>query len=86
MAALRATSDTIKLPRGGAFELVTSPHYTFEVFFFVFFWLWTTNRMAFPLLFTLTNQSVSALWTLEFYKSKFPDEIESRRALIPFLL
>ena len=86
MANLRKDSDGIRLPRGGLFELVTSPHFTFEILFFFFFWLGTENRMLLPLVFTTSNQVVSALWTFEFYKLKFPDEMESRRAIIPFIL
>jgi len=87
MASLRNDGSVgHKLPRGGIFNLVCSPHYTFEILFYFFIWLLTGSRMIFPFIFTLCNQSVSAIWTLKFYRLKFPDEMEDRRALIPFVL
>ena len=65
MANLRKYSDAIRLPRGGLFELITSPHYLFEILFYFSFWFGTTNRMLMPLVFTASNQDK------EFYKIFF---------------
>jgi len=87
MAKLRANGQTgHKLPKGGMFELVCSPHFLFEITFYFSIWILSGPRMIFPFIFTFCNQSVSALWTLSFYRTKFPDEIESRKAIVPFLL
>ena len=89
MAGLRS-SKTAPLhscpPPIGLFKYIFSPQFLFEILFYFFMIPITGYHFTFPFLFTATNQTISALYTLQFYKEKFPEEIAGRKAIIPFIL
>jgi len=89
MAALRF-SKTGPLhscpPKAGLFKYIFSPHFLFEIIFYFFLIPLSGNHFLFPFLFTATNQTISAIYTFQFYQQKFPEEIGGRKALIPLIL
>ena len=89
MAALRSSSSGplhLCPARTGLFRFIMSPQYLFEITFYGFMTPLVGIQFIFPFFFTLANQTGSALYTFRFYKEKFSEEIQGRKAIIPFLL
>jgi 3-oxo-5-alpha-steroid 4-dehydrogenase 1 len=75
-----------KVPFGGGFRLVSSPHYLGEIL------AWTGLMLAtgcpgglFVLAITLANLVPRAAATHRWYRERFPEYPAERRALVPFL-
>lgn len=76
-----------RIPRGGLFRYVTSPSYLTEITAFTGFAIATWSLGAtFIVLITIANLVPRAIQTHQWYREKFPDYPEERRALIPFVL
>jgi len=80
-------ADSYKIPHGGGFSLVSSPHYLGEIL------AWTGLALAtwcpgglFVWLVTVANLVPRALKTHRWYHERFPDYPPARKALIPFVL
>lgn len=85
---LRKPGETgYKIPKGGLYELITCPNYFGEMLIWGGFALatWSLAGLSF-LLFTVANLLPRALSNHKWYKEKFEDYPEKRRALIPFIL
>ena len=76
-----------RIPRGGLFRYVTNPSYLTEITAFTGFAIATWSLGAtFIVLITIGNLVPRALQTHRWYREKFEDYPEERRALIPFVL
>jgi len=84
---LRGPGETgYKIPHGGGFRWVSSPNYLGEIIEW-FGWAlltWSLAGLAFAL-YTTANLAPRALANHRWYRDRFPDYPEDRRALIPFL-
>lgn len=93
LAALRPQraqqqTQRYSIPRGGAFELVSSPHYLGEIALYVGLALLQpgNDRAKWPLvLWVASNLSVTAHRTHRWYHSTFDDYPRQRRRLLPWL-
>lgn len=88
MAALRANPKTplhTCPPATGLFKYILSPQYLYEILFYLCLIPLTGYHFIYPFIFTAMNQSISAFYTLQFYKDKFPEEVNGRKALIPHI-
>lgn len=84
---LRGPEQTgYRIPRGGLYELISSPNYLGEILEWVGFALaaQTLAGWAFAA-FTIANLAPRALAHHRWYASQFPDYPPGRRALVPFL-
>lgn len=76
-----------RIPRGGAFEWVSSPSYLGELVMWTGFAIFTWAMPAvFVLLLSAANLVPRALATHRWYRETFPDYPPARRALVPFVL
>ncbi|MEI6226023.1 MAG: methyltransferase [Deltaproteobacteria bacterium] len=85
---LRAPGETgYKIPRGGAFELVTAPNYLGEILEWTGWAIatWSPAGLAFAI-YTFANLAPRALSHHRWYRERFPDYPADRKALVPFLL
>jgi hypothetical protein len=86
--ALREPGETgYKIPRGWLYEYVSCPNYFGEIIEW-FGWAiatWSLSGLAFAL-YTTSNIGPRALSNHQWYRQKFPDYPEGRKALIPFVL
>ncbi len=85
---LRAPGETgYKIPRGGAFELVTSPNYLGEIVEWTGWAIasWSPAGFAFAL-YTFANLAPRALSHHRWYRERFPDYPADRKAILPYLL
>lgn len=85
---LRQPGETgYRLPRGGAFELVSCPNYLGEMIEWTGWAIatWSLAGLAFAL-YTVANLAPRALAHHAWYRRRFPDYPRRRRALIPFVL
>lgn len=85
---LRAPGETgHRIPRGGAFELVSCPNYLGEVVEWAGWALasWSPAGLAFAV-YTAANLAPRALSHHAWYRARFPGYPPRRRALIPFVL
>jgi protein-S-isoprenylcysteine O-methyltransferase Ste14 len=85
---LRAPGDAgYRLPRGGAFDLVSCPNYLGEVVEWAGWAVatWSLAGTSFAV-FTAANLVPRALAHHEWYRERFADYPPERRALVPFLL
>jgi protein-S-isoprenylcysteine O-methyltransferase Ste14 len=85
---LRSPGETVhRLPRGGAFELVSCPNYLGELVEWTGWAIasWSPAGLAFAL-YTAANLAPRALSHHAWYRARFPDYPRRRRALLPFLL
>ena len=85
---LRAPGETgYKIPRGGAFELVTAPNYLGEIVEWTGWAIatWSPAGLAFAV-YTFANLAPRALSHHRWYRERFPDYPRDRKALLPFLL
>jgi 3-oxo-5-alpha-steroid 4-dehydrogenase 1 len=76
-----------KIPRGGLFCFVTMPNYLGELMEWFGFALatWSLSGLAFAV-FTAANLVPRALSNHRWYREKFPDYPEERKAIVPFVL
>lgn len=83
----RPGESDYKVPRGGAFRLISSPNYFGEILQWAGFAVaaWNLAALAF-VVFTVANLLPRALSHHRWYKKQFPDYPEDRRAIVPFLL
>lgn len=84
---LRKPGDTAyKIPRGGLFELVSSPNYLCEILEWSGWALasWSVGGLAFAL-YTFANLAPRARSNHAWYLATFPDYPTRRRALVPFV-
>ncbi|KAI3435865.1 hypothetical protein D9Q98_001923 [Chlorella vulgaris] len=84
----RAKRTTYMIPRGGAFELVSSPHYLGEVVIYGGLVLAVAGQRSttwLMLLWVVTNLSLAAGMTHRWYQQHFKTYPKSRRALFPRL-
>lgn len=94
LARLRCNADGAvvthrhRLPSGGYFELVSSPHMLFEVVLYValFVLLHNNSSWLFVLCWVLTNQIENAWLTHKWYRHTFADYPAQRRAIFPAIL
>ncbi len=85
---LRAPGETgYRVPRGGAFDLVSCPNYLGEIVEWIGWAVasWSLAGAAFAL-YTAANLAPRALAHHAWYRERFPDYPPERRALVPFLL
>jgi protein-S-isoprenylcysteine O-methyltransferase Ste14 len=85
---LRAPGETgYKIPRGGAFELVTSPNYLGEIVEWTGWAIatWSPAGLAFAV-YTFANLAPRALSHHRWYREQFPDYPTGRKAILPFVL
>jgi 3-oxo-5-alpha-steroid 4-dehydrogenase 1 len=83
-----AAQTRYRIPRGGAFELVSAANYAGEVLEWIGYAIATRGApvaAAFAW-FTFANLAPRALRHHRFYLETFPDYPKSRRAIIPYLL
>eukprot|EP00898_Chlorokybus_atmophyticus_P005225 jgi/Chlat1/5703/Chrsp38S05524 len=77
------------VPRGGAFELVSCPHYTFEIVLYVGLLMVAGVRnvtLWLLLAWVVANLALAARHTHAWYHKKFKEDYPaSRRALVPIL-
>ena len=81
-----ATETGYKIPRGGAFELVSGANFFGEIVEWSGFALaaWSLPGLAFAI-FTFANIGPRAASHHRWYLTKFPEYPRSRRAVIPFV-
>ncbi len=85
---LRAPGETgYRIPRGGAYELVSCPNYLGEILEWIGWALltWSPAGLAFAL-YSIANLAPRAVTHHRWYRETFPDYPRARRALIPYLL
>uniref|UniRef100_A0A1B0DIY8 Polyprenal reductase n=1 Tax=Phlebotomus papatasi TaxID=29031 RepID=A0A1B0DIY8_PHLPP len=74
------------IPRGGFFEVVSSPHMMFECLIYLSLILMLPGNTLWLLicLWVVSNQCQVAHWTHEWYKENFPEYPKERKAIIPW--
>lgn len=88
LICLRSDGSTgYRIPHGGVFRWVSAPNYFGEIVLWVGWALmsWTVAGMLFAL-FTISNLLPRALSHHAWYRRKFPDYPQNRRAIFPGLL
>ncbi|MEZ4454616.1 MAG: DUF1295 domain-containing protein [Nannocystaceae bacterium] len=88
LRGLRAPGETgYKIPRGGAFELVSCPNYFGELLEWIGWAIatWSLAGLSFAV-FTAANLVPRALAHHRWYRQQFPDYPPGRRAILPFIL
>ncbi len=87
LRGLRAPGETgYQIPRGGPYELISSPNYLGEILEWCAWALltWSLAGVSFAA-WTIANLAPRARSNLRWYRETFPDYPRSRRALVPFL-
>ncbi|KAG8230468.1 hypothetical protein J437_LFUL009957 [Ladona fulva] len=76
------------VPRGGLFEILSSPHITAEIVIYAALTIILKSNMTwwFVFVWVLVNQGEVALLNHWWYKQRFPNYPRIRKAVIPFLL
>ena len=88
LRGLRTDGDTrYHIPRGGGFRWVSCPNYLGEIVEWVGFAIasWSPGGLAF-VVWTLANLLPRALSSHRWYRERFEDYPEDRRAVFPFIL
>ena len=78
-----------KIPKGGWFDLVSSPHYFAELVIYASFGLILGTKNAtwwWLVSYVFTNQFYLAYNTQKYYEKKFEDYPKGRNMFIPYLL
>ncbi len=84
---LERAEKVYRIPRGGGYELVSSPSYLGELLAWTGFAIFTWGLPGvFILLITAANLVPRALSTHRWYHARFADYPKGRKALIPYLL
>ena len=73
---------------GGWFELISCPHFFFEICIYVSFALLIFDGVVYRymLLFVVTNQILAGLMNHRWYLENFKTYPQNRKAIIPFLV
>jgi hypothetical protein len=83
------SGSAYQCPRGGCFELVSSPHYFGEVLIYLSFVILSGGSSG-PtwcmLLWTTVNLTNTAMLTHRWYQKQFPDYPPQRKAIFPYCL
>ena len=93
MASIRRSSDG-KVSKahgilyGGWFDLVSCPHFLFEIGIYLSFWLLIPQAFTyqFMLLFVAVNQTFAGLLNHRWYVNKFKEYPKERKAIFLFIL
>jgi hypothetical protein len=87
LLALKRRGEGYVIPRGGLFELVCQPNYFGELVEWCGFAIatWSLPGLAFAV-YTFANLAPRALSHRRWYRERFADFPEKRRAIIPFVL
>jgi 3-oxo-5-alpha-steroid 4-dehydrogenase 1 len=85
---LRKTGEHgYKIPHGGAFEYVSTPHFLGEIIEWLGYAIAVNHTSAYAFfLFTMSNLIPRSLSHHQWYDNNFKDYPKNRRAIIPFLL
>jgi len=86
--SLRKPGETgYKIPYGGMYRWVSNPHYLGEILEWTGWAIatWSLPGLSF-VIWTSANLIPRAITNHKWYKSKFPDYPENRKAVIPFIL
>jgi len=89
LAKLRERNNEYRIPNGGWFSYVSSPHYLSEILLYaglVFVVPFRSFRSGFMLLFIVLNLYTSALRTHRWYHLKFEAYPKSRYAILPYIV
>lgn len=87
LADLRKNSLEYFIPKGGLFERVVCPHYLFEIVTWTGIFLLSRHLAALlVLLFIVGYLTARSLRTLKWYRDRFTDFPEDRKAILPFIL
>lgn len=84
----KVTNQKHSIPRGGYFELVSSPHMFFEIVMYVALYAITARNTSavYVLAWVLSNQTMNAWLTHQWYRENFADYPARRRAVFPHVL
>lgn len=84
-ASGKVVTQKHRIPRGGYFELVSSPHMLFEVLMYVALYLLlpANTTWLFVVCWVVVNQLENSWLTQKWYKETFPDYPAQRRAIFP---
>lgn len=76
------------MPRGGWFEWISCPHFLAEIGIYVALVMMNPSNASLwmCLMWVISNQTISAVRTHEFYKKTYRPYPKSRKAIFPFLL
>lgn len=76
-----------KLPKGGLFEYISSPHLTCEVLIYLSLYMILYNNESFKYVFfwVLSNQIETSLLNHWWYKKTFKNYPKKRKAFIPLI-
>jgi len=87
LADLRKNTSEYVIPRGGWFEYVACPHYLFEIIAWIGILLLSRHLFALIALIGMSGYLLArSLKTLAWYRQKFPQFPQQRKALIPFII
>ncbi|KAL5292509.1 SRD5A3.2 family protein [Megaselia abdita] len=83
----KQVTEEHRIPTGRLFNLVTSPHYLFEILIYVviFFIIPQSSSWRYCTLWVISNQVENAWLTHKWYKETFKNYPKSRKAIIPFV-
>ncbi|XP_075152579.1 polyprenal reductase-like [Haematobia irritans] len=85
----RVATDKHLLPKGGFFELVSSPHMLFEIGLYIALligFLFESFTWWLVVIWVISNQVYNAICTQSWYKETFKNYPKQRKAIIPFIL
>lgn len=76
-----------RIPTGRFFNLITSPHYLFEILIYtiIFCLIPQSNSWMYCTLWVISNQVENAWLTHKWYKDTFKNYPKTRKAIIPFV-
>lgn len=81
------TPEGYKMPEGWLFNYISSPHYFGEIVEWAGWAVMTWSLPGFAFfIFTFANLFPRAISSHKWYKAKFPDYPQDRKAIIPFLV
>lgn len=84
----QVTNQKHSIPRGGYFEQVSSPHMFFEIVMYaaLFAIIGRNTSALYVFAWVLSNQTMNAWLTHQWYRENFADYPPQRRAVFPYLL
>ncbi|XP_055604673.1 polyprenol reductase [Uranotaenia lowii] len=84
----KVVSQKHSIPRGGYFELISSPHMFFEIVMYVALHgiIVRNTSVMYVLIWVLSNQTMNAWLTHQWYRENFKDYPTARRAIFPYVL
>ncbi|XP_058458837.1 polyprenol reductase [Malaya genurostris] len=84
----QVVSQKHSIPRGGYFELISSPHMFFEIVMYVALYVIIARNTSaiYVLAWVLSNQVMNAWLTHQWYRENFKDYPPARRAVFPYVL